>query len=180
MELTQTPLKDCFLIKNNLYADSRGFFLESFHKEKFLELTGISMEIKQINFAKSVKNVLRGLHYQLQPYAQSKLVGVMSGAVLDVVVDVREDSPTYGRKFETLLDDPSVCLYVPRGFAHGYEVLEDDTLFYYGVDNFYSPENERGIKYDDPYLGINWKNDNNEISDKDRKHPYLEKAELNF
>ena len=180
MEIRKTPLNDCFIIENDLHGDSRGFLLESFNQKKFKELSGIHLEVKQVNFAKSQKGVLRGLHYQLNPYAQSKLVGVMTGAVLDVVVDLRKDSSTFGRKFEILLDAPNINFFVPRGFAHGYEVLEDETVFYYAVDNFYSPENERGLHYADPEIGIKWSAGSKNISKKDELNPSLKEAEYNF
>jgi len=180
MDLEYTNLDDCFTIKNDLHGDERGFFLESFNQEKFKTLSGVSLDVKQVNFAKSQKGVLRGLHYQLNPYAQSKLVGVISGAVLDVVVDLRKDSKTFGCKTEVKIDSPDLNLFVPRGFAHGYEVLENNTVFYYAVDNFYSPENERGLNYADPELGIKWTSQDKIISEKDQLSPLFRMAEYNF
>lgn len=181
MEIIETPLNDCFIIKNKVFGDERGFFLESFNKERFKEVTALDFDVKQINFAKSQKYVLRGLHYQLNPYSQSKLVGVINGSVLDVVVDLRKSSSTFGKKFELKIQDQATLLFVPMGFGHGYEVLSDETIFYYGVDNFYNPENERGLAYNDPKLQIGWVNpQQNIISEKDKNHPVLEKAELNF
>ncbi len=180
MEIKQTPLKDCFIIENDLHGDARGFFLESFNKKRFSELSGFDMDVKQVNFAKSQKGVLRGLHYQLNPYAQSKLVGVISGAVIDVVVDLRSDSETFGNKFEIRIDSPNLNFFVPRGFAHGYEVLEDNTIFYYAVDNFYSPDYERGLFYADPDIGIEWSKGSKNISQKDQLNPSLKEAEYNF
>lgn len=180
MEIERTSLEGCLVIRNKVFADDRGFFLESFNKKKFLELTSVVFDIKQVNFAKSQKNVLRGLHYQLAPYAQGKLVGVIQGAVLDVVVDLRVNSQTFGQGFSFFIDRPDVCMYVPRGFAHGYKVMEDDTLFYYGVDNFYAPEFERGVAYNDPSVGVDWYGEDNIISKKDLAHPFLRDAEMNF
>lgn len=154
-------------------GDERGFFLESFNKRR-LEEHGIEMEIKQINFAKSQKNVLRGLHYQLDPYAQSKLVGVISGAVRDVVVDLRPTSPSYKKHLTLDITSPDICLYIPKGFAHGYFTLEENTVFYYGVNDFYNPNAERGIRYDDPELKIVWGETSNAIiSQKDLMHPFI-------
>lgn len=180
MEVENTKLAGCLIIRNKLFADDRGFFLESFNKKQFLQYTGVDFEVKQINFAKSQKNVLRGLHYQLDPHAQGKLVGVIHGAVLDVVVDLRKGSPTFGQSFSFFLDNPNVNMFVPRGFAHGYKVMANDTLFYYGVNNYYAPEFEKGVSYSDPELGIDWQGDENIISEKDLKHPLLRDAEMNF
>ncbi len=181
MEVIETPLKDCYILVNNLFQDPRGFFMEAFNQGRFEDKTGVAFNVKQVNFAQSEKKVLRGLHYQLEPAAQAKLVGVVSGSVLDVVVDVRESSPTFGQKFEFVLNGPARNLFVPRGFAHGYEVREDNTLFYYAVDNYYSPADERGILYSDPALGISWKwGSTNKISEKDETQPLLKDAELNF
>ena len=180
MEVEKTSLEDCLIIRNNVFDDDRGFFLESFNKKKFQELTGVDFDVKQINFAKSQKQVLRGLHYQLAPYAQGKLVGVIQGAVLDVVVDLRKNSSTFGQSFSFCINQPNLCMYVPRGFAHGYKVLEDDTLFYYGVDNFYAPQHERGVAYNDPSIQVDWIDEKNIISNKDLEHPLLRDAEINF
>ena len=180
MEIVNSTLEDCFIIKNKMFGDSRGYFMESFNARSFEETTGVPFEVKQINFAKSQKGVLRGLHYQLNPFAQAKMVGVAFGTVLDVVVDLRRQSKTFGKKYEILLESPDTCFYIPAGFAHGYEVLEDNTLFYYAVDSFYSPSHERGIHHADPELDIQWKNDNNLISGKDSSLPLFKEAEFNF
>lgn len=173
MELIETSLKDCFVIKNKVFGDERGFFLESFNKKK-LEDVGISFEVKQVNFAKSQKNVLRGLHYQIKPYSQAKLVGVISGAVTDVVVDLRKDSPSFLKHFKYSIEDPSTLIYIPEGFAHGYLTTQDETLFYYAVNNFYKPDHERGVLYCDKTLNIDWGNDENTIiSPKDLNQPEL-------
>ena len=173
MEIIQTPLKDCVIIKPQMFGDDRGFFLESFNQKKLAE-NGIDFEVKQINFAKSTKNVLRGLHYQKSPDAQSKLVGVISGAVLDVVVDIRPESPTYLKTYKVRIDSNDTFLLVPKGFAHGYYTLEDNTIFYYAVDQFYAPNSERGVKFDDPKLEIDWElTDHPIISEKDLNQPYI-------
>ena len=173
MEVIETPLKDCFIIKVPVFGDNRGFFLESFNQRRLKE-EGIDFEVRQINFAKSEKNVLRGLHYQEEPNAQSKLVGVINGAVLDVVVDIRPESPTYLRHYKIRLDSNDTFLLVPKGFAHGYYTLEDETIFYYAVDQFYAPESEKGIRFDDQKLEIDWElTKTPKVSEKDLKQPYL-------
>lgn len=174
MEVIDTPLKDCKIIKAQKFGDERGFFLESFNQRE-LQAAGITFNVRQINFAKSQQNVLRGLHYQLEPYAQTKLVGVINGAVLDVVVDLREDSPTYLQHYKLNIDTQDTFLLVPRGFAHGYYTLAPDTVFYYAVDNFYHPESERGVLYSDPELAIDWELAGEPtISAKDLKQPTVQ------
>lgn len=178
MELIETPLKDCYIVRNQIFGDDRGFFLESYNSTKLAEL-GIEFEVKQINFAKSQKNVLRGLHFQKAPFEQAKLVGVISGAVTDVVVDIRKDSPTYFGTFKMKLDSPDTLLYIPKGFAHGYHTLADDTLFYYAVDQFYAPDHESGIRYNDETLNIDWGGiENAVISPKDLNQPLLKELEI--
>ncbi|MEQ8554248.1 MAG: dTDP-4-dehydrorhamnose 3,5-epimerase [Cyclobacteriaceae bacterium] len=176
MEIIEAPLKDCYIIKNKVFGDDRGFFLESFN-QKELEAFGIPFEVKQINFAKSDKNVLRGLHFQKSPHSQSKLVGVMSGAVVDVVVDLRPGSPTFKEYYKLEISSRDTLLYIPKGFAHGYYTLESETVFYYAVDDFYNPEAESGLIYNDPKLNIDWGFiDLPIISEKDLNQPSLEKA----
>ena len=179
MEVIKTSIQDCYVIKKKLFGDDRGFFMEAFNRVEFAG-HGIEFDVKQINFAKSTRNVLRGLHYQLNPMAQSKLVGVFSGAALDVAVDIRPESPTFRQHFKLELNSPDTFLLVPRGCAHGYYSLANNTLFYYAVDNFYSAELERGIRYDDPELMIDWEFEDNFplISEKDRQHPLFLQAEL--
>lgn len=180
MEIIKTPLNDCCIIKNKKFGDSRGFFMESFNKYKLRE-EGIIFDPYQLNLAGSSKNVLRGLHYQLNPYSQSKIVGVMSGKVLDVAVDLRPDSETYKKSFTIELKDQETMLYVPKGFGHGYLTLTDDTVFYYLVDQNYAPSRERGIIYNDPELNIDWGSVKNPIiSEKDASLPALKDAEYNF
>lgn len=176
MEIIKTPLKDCVILKGKLFGDERGFFIESFNKAKLNDL-GIDFEVKQINFAKSSKNVLRGLHYQIDPAAQGKLVGVVSGAVIDIAVDIRKGSPTYRQHFKLEISSPDVLFLVPKGFAHAYYALEDNTIFYYAVDNYYSPECERGIRFDDPSLNMDWNFPEPPIvSAKDKKWPDFDQA----
>ncbi|WP_258102695.1 dTDP-4-dehydrorhamnose 3,5-epimerase [Marinoscillum sp. MHG1-6] len=175
MEIIKTPLQDCYIIKANLFGDERGFFMESFN-QKNLQQEGIDFDVKQVNFAKSSKGVLRGLHYQKGDYSQAKLVGVVSGSVLDVVVDIRPESETYLQHFKLEINSPDILFLVPRGFAHGYRVLEDDTIFHYAVDNFYAPDQEGGMRYDDPKLNIDWGSGLDEVlvSAKDLVHPLIE------
>ena len=181
MTITQTPLKDCYLIEIDKKGDDRGFFMESFNQDTLYKELGVRFEIKQVNFAGSGKNVLRGLHYQDAPFAQSKLVGVARGAVIDVIVDIRKDSPTYLQHFKTKLDRPNLLLMVPPGFAHGYYSLEDNTLFYYFVDAFYSPSHEQGILYNDTDLGIDWELIGQPIvSNKDLNQPKLTEVKNHF
>lgn len=178
MEVIETPLKDCVIIKSRVFGDHRGFFLESFNQKRFKE-SGIDFDVRQINFAKSEKNVLRGMHYQKAPFAQSKLVGVISGAVVDVVVDLRQSSTTFKQSFVLEIASQDTFLLVPKGFAHGYHTLQDETVFYYAVDDFYNPEAERGIRYDDPEININWNfKEQPKISEKDLKQPFISQAEL--
>lgn len=178
MEIIETGLKDCFIIKSKAFGDDRGFFLESFHQKKLSNL-GVSIEVKQVNFAKSQRNVLRGLHFQTPPFEQAKLVGVISGAVLDVVVDLRPESPTFLGSYSIELNSPDTLFYVPRGFAHGYLTRADDTIFHYAVDNFYSPEHESGVRFDDPDLKIDWGNLSDVIvSPKDLRQPLFRELSL--
>ena len=176
MEVIKTPLKDCLIIKTKMFGDDRGFFMESFNQQQFLE-NGIDFEVKQINFAKSGKNVLRGLHFQKNPHAQTKLVGVISGAVLDVVVDMRKDSPTFKQSYSLKIESRDTFLLIPKGFAHGYYTLEENTIFYYAVDNFYNPEAESGLIYNDEQLNIDWGLIGLPlISEKDLKQPAVDSA----
>jgi dTDP-4-dehydrorhamnose 3,5-epimerase len=171
MKLTETKLKGCFVIEPTIFGDERGYFFESFNKEKFKELTGNEIEFVQDNEAFSNRGVLRGLHFQKGEFAQAKLVRVVKGKVLDVVVDIRKGSTTYGESFSCILSEENKKqLFVPRGFAHGYAVLEDNTVFVYKCDNFYQPSAEGGILYNDPPLQIDWMLSEDEIvlSDKDR------------
>ena len=173
MEVIHTPLEGCLIIKAKKFGDERGFFMEAFNSVSY-DKFGINFDVKQINLAKSQKDVLRGLHFQKGDYAQAKLVFVVQGSVLDVVVDMRKDSKTYLQHFTYTLSDPSEFLLIPRGFAHGYLTLEDHTLFQYAVDNYYAPEHEGGVRYDDPKLSIDWGLTNEPlISQKDLKHPYI-------
>ena len=157
MKIKETNLKGCFVIQPKVFLDERGYFFESFNKRDFESLTDLKVHFIQDNQSKSSKGVLRGLHFQIGDYAQAKLVRVTQGKILDVVIDIRLNSPTFGEHFSIVLDAVKhEQLYVPRGFAHGFLVLEDDTIFSYKCDNFYSKTHERGIHYNSETLNINW------------------------
>lgn len=157
MEFIRTEIPDVVLCKPTIYKDNRGYFYEVFKKSIFEEFIGYSVNFCQDNEAKSSKGVLRGLHYQLPPFAQSKLVRVIKGKVLDVAVDIRKGSKTFGKSVAIeLSEENKYQLFVPQGFAHGYLTLSDDTIFCYKVDNYYNKESERGIIYNDKELKIDW------------------------
>lgn len=170
MKFTRTDISDVVICEPIIHGDSRGYFVETFRQDKLEEFLGYKMDFCQDNESKSSKGVLRGLHYQLAPAAQTKLVRVIQGSVLDVAVDIRKNSPTFGQHVAVkLTSDNKKQLLVPRGFAHGFVVLEDDTTFAYKVDNYYSPQNDRGIASDDIDLNIDWilNKDELNLSDKD-------------
>jgi len=174
MKITKTKLEGCFIIEPTVFDDGRGYFFESFNSRTFKELTGIDVEFVQDNQSMSQRGVLRGLHFQKGEYAQAKLVRVLKGKVLDVVVDMRLQSKTYGQSLSLeLSEENKLQLFVPRGFAHGFSVLENDTIFSYKCDNYYNKESEGGIIYDDKDLNIDWLLDDEEIqlSEKDRILP---------
>jgi len=181
MNFIRTEIEDVVIIEPVVHGDERGYFIETFRADKLEEFLGYKINFCQDNESKSARGVLRGLHYQLPPKAQTKLVRVIQGRVLDVSVDIRRGSPTFGKHVAVELSaENKRQLLVPRGFAHGFVVLEDDTIFAYKVDNYYSPENDRGIAFDDPAIGIDWQTDTNllKLSDKDTKQPLLEDADL--
>ncbi|WP_298314786.1 dTDP-4-dehydrorhamnose 3,5-epimerase [uncultured Aquimarina sp.] len=158
MEIEQTPLEGCFILKPRIFEDERGSFFESFNQKTFEKLTGLNISFVQDNQSTSTRGVLRGLHFQKGEYAQAKLVRVTKGSVLDVAVDLRQDSPTLGKHFAIELNDQNnYQLFVPRGFAHGFIVLSDEAIFNYKCDNYYHKESESGIRYDDSDLAIDWK-----------------------
>ncbi|WKV13046.1 dTDP-4-dehydrorhamnose 3,5-epimerase [Marivirga harenae] len=173
MNITPTEFDGLFIIKPSVFEDSRGYFFESFHQKKFEDSTGIQCEFVQDNQSRSVYGVIRGLHLQVPPMAQAKLVRVLKGEVLDVVVDLRKDQPTFGKSFSIHLSaENKQQLFIPRGFAHGIAVLSKEAEFFYKCDNYYSPENERGIIYNDASLNIDWKIEPEKriISNKDQKN----------
>lgn len=183
MKVEQTPLKDCYIIHDTVFADPRGYFFESFNQQRFHQLTGLDVSFVQDNQSKSNKGVFRGMHYQLGEHSQAKLVRVIQGTVIDAVVDLRKESPTYGKSFSIELTATNhQQLFVPRGFAHGFIVAEDDTIFFYKCDNFYNKASEGGIFYNDPELKIDWKFDTNNVilSEKDAILPSFQEASNNF
>ena len=174
MKLTETKLQGCYILEPTKYGDSRGYFFESFNEKVFQELSGASIHFVQDNQSFSTKGVLRGLHAQTGEHAQAKLVRVLQGEVLDIAVDARKDSPTFGRYEAVRLSaENNLQLFIPRGFLHGFVVLSDTAEFFYKCDNFYHKESECGVKFDDPDLGIDWTLPYNEliISDKDAVLP---------
>jgi len=180
MKFTRTQIKDVIIIEPKVHGDKRGYFIETFRQDKLEEFLGYRINFCQDNESKSSRGVLRGLHYQLHPAAQTKLVRVIQGRVLDVVVDIRKGSPTFGKHVAVELSaENKKQILVPRGFAHGFVVLEDDTVFAYKVDNYYSPENDKGIAFDDEDLGIDWNIIRSELklSAKDKMHPKLSQTE---
>jgi len=182
MEIIKTPITDLIIIKPRVFSDSRGFFYETYNEKSYLE-AGIDLHFCQDNQSKSSYGVIRGLHYQLSPHSQSKLVTVIQGAVWDVAVDLRASSPTYGQWYGVeLTEENHLQFLIPQGFAHGFSVLTETAIFSYKCDNFYSPTLERGIMYNDPALGIDWKIpvDKAVISDKDLKHKLFADADKNF
>lgn len=177
MIIEETYLKGCFVITPTVFEDERGYFFESFNKKVFEAETGIISNFVQDNQSKSSKGVLRGLHFQKGDFAQAKLVQVVKGKVLDVCVDIREKSATFGQYFALILDDKSrKQLYIPKGFAHGFVVLEDHTIFSYKCDNFYNKASESGIIYNDKTLNIDWGVSEKDliISEKDIQLPTFE------
>jgi dTDP-4-dehydrorhamnose 3,5-epimerase len=157
MKVTPTAIPDVLLIEPKVFGDARGFFFESYNRQLFTAATGLDADFVQDNHSKSAKNVLRGLHYQLAPKAQGKLVRVVQGEVFDVAVDIRKSSPTFGRwAGEILSADNKRQLWIPPGFAHGFLTLSDTAEFLYKTTDYYAPECERCIRWDDPSLGIEW------------------------
>ncbi len=176
MKFIRTEIPDVVIVEPKVHGDHRGYFVETFRADKLQDFLGFEIDYCQDNESRSSRGVLRGLHYQLHPAAQTKLVRVIQGKVLDVAVDIRKGSPTFGRHVAVELSGENKRqLLVPRGFAHGFVVLEDDTVFAYKVDNYYSPENDRGIAFDDPSLNIDWRlpHDELKLSAKDKTQPKL-------
>jgi len=181
MKFIRTEIPEVVIVEPEVHGDERGYFVETFRQDRLEEFLGHRVDFCQDNESKSGRGVLRGLHYQLGEASQSKLVRVITGRVLDIAVDIRKGSPTFGQHVSLELNaEDKKQLFVPRGFAHGFLVLEDDTIFAYKVDNYYSPENDRGIAFNDPSLHIDWKMESGELSlsAKDGKQPLLKDAEL--
>ena len=180
MNFIRTNIPDVIICEPIVHGDDRGYFVETFQADKLEEFLGFKINFCQDNESKSSKGVFRGLHYQLAPYAQTKLVRVIQGKVLDVAVDIRKNSPTFGQHVAVeLTAENKKQLLIPRGFAHAFVVLEDDTIFAYKVDNYYSPECDRGIAFDDESLNIDWmlEHDELKLSEKDTKQPKLKDVE---
>jgi len=176
MKLLETPLKDCYIIEPTIFNDNRGYFYEKFNEKRFEELTGMNGHFVQDNISKSSYGVLRGLHLQKGEHAQAKLVSCLEGKVFDVAVDLREDSPTFGKWFGVeLTGENKLQFYVPRGFAHGFSVLSETAVFSYKCDNFYNKASEGGVLWNDPDLDINWQLPDSDIiiSEKDMIMPSL-------
>lgn len=180
MKLTPTEIPDVVIIDPKVHGDARGYFVETFRDDLF------EQKVRKVNFvqdneSKSAYGVLRGLHYQLPPFAQSKLVRVIEGEVLDVAVDIRQGSPGFGKHVVVkMTGENKRQVFVPRGFAHGFVVLSESAIFAYKVDNYYAPDHDRGIAFNDPALGIDWgiSTDKIKVSDKDRALPLLKETEL--
>ncbi|ADV46657.1 dTDP-4-dehydrorhamnose 3,5-epimerase [Nitratifractor salsuginis] len=176
MQFVRTDIPDVIIVEPKIHGDERGYFVETYRADKLEEFLGYKINFCQDNESKSSYGVLRGLHYQLPPHAQTKLVRVIKGKVLDVAVDIRKSSPTFGQYVAVeLSEENKKQLLIPRGFAHGFLVLEDDTVFAYKVDSYYSPECDRGIAFDDPEIGIDWRipHDKLILSAKDKAQPKL-------
>ena len=164
MKIEQTPLKDCFIVHEKVNGDARGYFIETFNQKDFNAATGLDIVFVQDNQSKSSKGVLRGLHMQRGASAQAKLVRVLAGAVLDVAVDLRKGSPSFGQHYAIeLTEDNHKQFFVPKGFAHGFVVLSEAATFFYKCDEFYDPSKEVGIMYNDADLNIDWKVPTNEL-----------------
>ncbi len=182
METEETGIEGLLVIRPRVFEDERGYFFESYN-DREMRSKGLHFSWVQDNQSRSGYGVIRGLHFQLEPYAQTKLVRVLRGEILDVAVDLRKDSPTYGKwKSLVLSEDNFLQLLIPKGFAHGFSVLSDEAVVFYKCDQFYHPASDKGIRYDDPTLAIDWQVPQEKIivSEKDKKLPLLEKAELNF
>ena len=181
MKVTPTAIPDVMVIEPKVFGDARGFFYESFNQQAFNEATGTNYAFVQDNHSRSTKGVLRGLHYQLPPHAQGKLVRVVRGAVWDVAVDIRKGSATFGQWVaEELTEFSHKQFWIPPGFAHGFVVLSDTADFLYKTTNYYAPQSDRGIFWNDPSLGIQWPDLGMDflLSDKDQKQRLLKDADL--
>lgn len=180
MKVTKTELENVLIIEPDIFGDNRGCFYESYSKKKYIEI-GINLEFVQDNISCSMKSTVRGLHYQIGENAQGKLCQVIKGKVLDVAVDIRFNSPDFG-KFTAveLSDENKRQLWIPPGFAHGFSVLSDEAIFHYKCSAFYSKQDERAIIYNDPDLGIDWKVDTPVVSEKDLQAGFLKNIEKDF
>ena len=180
MEIIPTEIPDVCIVKPTVFADDRGYFFESYSHQRFLA-AGLDLNFVQDNESRSSKGVLRGLHFQNNPSAQGKLVRVMRGAVLDVAVDIRKNSPTYGKYVSIVLTGENKYMYwIPAGFAHGFLTLEDDTVFLYKCTNIYNKESEGSIRWNDPDLNIDWGMENPILSEKDKISPLFKDFKSSF
>ena len=180
MKATALAIPEVMLLEPSVFGDARGFFMESFNARSFAELSGLSIDFVQDNHSRSERGVLRGLHYQLPPHAQGKLVRVVAGEVYDVAVDIRRSSPTFGRHVGALLSaDNKHQLFIPAGFAHGFVTLSDHAEFLYKTTDYYAPESERSIAWNDPDLAIDWHiaADEVKLSAKDKAAPRFAEAD---
>lgn len=180
MKIITTPIKDLLIIEPRIFKDERGCFFESYNKKTLTSL-GFFSEFLQDNVSISTKGVLRGLHFQHPPFAQGKLVQVLKGAVLDIAVDLRKNSPTYGQHFSIELNSKNNLLFfIPEGFAHGFLTLEDDTIFSYKCTNIYNKDSEDGLMWNDKRLAINWGNKNPILSEKDEEYDSFDNFKTPF
>jgi len=183
MKFIPQTIPEVILLEPNIHGDHRGYFVETFRQDLFEQAVGYPVHFIQDNESKSSKGVLRGLHYQLAPFSQSKLVRVIEGSVLDIAVDIRTGSPTFGQHVAVELNDENKQqLFVPRGFAHGFVVLSESAIFSYKVDNYYSPECDRGLAFDDQQIAIDWQlpEEQLKLSAKDQTQPTLASATTLF
>ena len=182
MIIRETKLKGCFILEPKIFNDERGYFFESYNKKEFDSVIH-GINFIQDNQSKSAYGTIRGLHYQIEPFAQTKLIRVLQGEILDVAVDIREKSPTFGKHFTIKLSCKNKTqFFIPKGFAHGFSVLSETAVVLYKTDQFYNPESERGINFNDKDLNIDWKIDPEKaiISIKDKVLPAFNEAEKNF
>lgn len=183
MKFIAQSIPEVILIEPQVYGDDRGYFIETFRQDLFEQATGYQVNFLQDNESKSTRGVLRGLHFQLAPHAQSKLVRVINGKVLDAAVDIRKGSPTFGQHLAVELSaENKKQLFIPRGFAHGFVVLSEEAIFSYKVDNYYSPDCDRGLAFNDKQLAINWQLPDNklQLSEKDKKQPVFSELPPSF
>jgi dTDP-4-dehydrorhamnose 3,5-epimerase len=181
LEIVKNPIEGLIVIKPTVFKDDRGYFYESFNQHSFEKVIGRKLDFVQDNQSLSQKNVLRGLHFQQQPYAQAKLVRVIQGAVLDVAVDIRKNSATYGQHFKCeLTAENHLQMFIPEGFAHGFLTLQPNTLFLYKCSNFYHKSSEGCLKWNDPDLNINWGIENPLVSEKDNQGDFFKQFSKPF
>lgn len=183
MEIIKTSIEGPLIIEPRIFGDSRGYFFESFNAKEFTSKTGLNITFVQDNESQSHYGVVRGLHFQMPPYTQSKLLRVVKGTVLDVAVDIRKGSPTYGKHVSVELSGENHRqFFIPKGFAHGFAVLSDDAIFQYKCDDFYAPGHEGAIRWNDPDIAIDWgiSEQNAELSEKDGKNPFLKDFDSPF